>query len=79
MNILFLGYDAWGDWISYNGLIRYLAEKYDKVYIQLDYGTARKSFVNDLFKDNKLLALKVFVLAATNAVFATTFCANLLT
>ena len=35
-------------------------------------------FINDLFKDNKLLAFKVFVLAATNVVFATTFCANLL-
>lgn len=57
MNILFLGYDAWGDWISYNGLIRYLAEKYDKVYIQLDYGTARKSFVNDLFKDNQKIEI----------------------
>lgn len=52
MKILFLGYDAWGDWISYNGLIRYLAEKYDNVYIKLDYGQIRKSFVSDLFKDN---------------------------
>lgn len=53
MKILFLGYDAWGDWISYNGLIRYLAEKYDSVYIKLDYGTARESFVIDLFKDDE--------------------------
>ena len=52
MKILFLGYDAWGDWISYNGLIRYLAERYDNVYIQLDYGRARESFVIDLFKDD---------------------------
>lgn len=53
MKILFLGYDAWGDWISYNGLIRYLSEKYENVYIQLDYGQARGEFVKDLFKDNQ--------------------------
>ena len=53
MNILFLGYDAWGDWISYNGLIRYLAERFDTVYIKLDYGGAREPFVNDLFKDDE--------------------------
>ena len=45
MKILFLGYDAWGDWISYNGLIRYLAERFDTVYIKLDYGGAREPFV----------------------------------
>lgn len=53
MKILFLGYDAWGDWISYNGLIRYLAERFDTVYIKLDYGGAREPFVNDLFKDDE--------------------------
>lgn len=57
MKILFLGYDAWGDWISYNGLIRYLSEKYEKVYINLDYGKVRESFVRDLFKDNKKIEI----------------------
>lgn len=52
MKVLFLGYDAWGDWISYNGLIRYLSEKFEEVYIRLDYGPAREFFVRDLFKDN---------------------------
>jgi len=53
MKVLFLGYDAWGDWISYNGLIRYLSERFEEVYIQMDYGPTREFFVRDLFKDDR--------------------------
>lgn len=52
MKVLFLGYDAWGDWISYNGLIRFLSEKYEKVFINISHGSLRKKFVENLFKDD---------------------------
>ena len=41
-------YDAFGDWVSANGLIRHLIEEqsYDKVYLVLEYNESRKHFIN---------------------------------
>ena len=55
MNSLFVKqYDAFGDWVSANGLIRYLIEEqsYDKVYLVLEYNDSRKNFVNMLYGDD---------------------------
>jgi hypothetical protein len=52
MRVLFLAYDAWGDWISYNGLIRYLSKNYEKVFINLNRGIVRRKFVEFLFRDD---------------------------
>jgi hypothetical protein len=53
MNLLIRGYDAYGDWISYNGLIRYLINYYDYIYITSNY----IDFVSELFKDNKKIII----------------------
>lgn len=47
-------YDAFGDWVSINGLIRYLIEEYHykKVYLVLEYNETRKNFVNLLYGDD---------------------------
>ena len=47
-------YDAFGDWISINGLVRYLIKeyKYEKVYLVLEYNETRKNFVNLLYADD---------------------------
>ena len=47
-------YDAFGDWISINGLVRYLIKeyKYKKVYLVLEYNETRKNFVNFLYGDD---------------------------
>jgi hypothetical protein len=47
-NIFFIGYDAIGDYISYNGMIRSLSEYYDKVTVVTNYG----DFVRLSFRDN---------------------------
>lgn len=55
MNSLFVKqYDAFGDWLSANGLIRHLIEEqsYDKVYLVLEYNDSRKNFVNMLYGDD---------------------------
>ena len=45
-------YDAFGDWISINGLVRYLIKEYcyEKVYLVLDHESS-KNFVNFLYED----------------------------
>lgn len=47
-------YDAFGDWISINGLVRYLIQeyRYEKVYLVLEYNETRKNFVNLLYGDD---------------------------
>ena len=47
-------YDAFGDWVSANGLIRHLIEEqsYDKVYLVLEYNESRKHFINMLYGDD---------------------------
>ena len=55
MNSLFVKqYDAFGDWVSANGLIRHLIEEqsYDKVYLVLEYNDSRKNFINMLYGDD---------------------------
>lgn len=54
----FLTYDAYGDWYSVNGLIRYLRTKYSKIYLVVDYSSTLKKyatydFVSSLFYDDK--------------------------
>lgn len=44
-------YDAFGDWISSNGMIRYLSESYDEVYLVHDTPVV-VPFTQSLFKDN---------------------------
>lgn len=48
MNIIFRGYDAYGDWISLNSFVRFLLSYYDKIYLI----TKIPNFVKDLFHDN---------------------------
>ncbi len=47
-------YDAFGDWVSINGLVRYLIQHYHykKVYLVLEYNETRKNFVELLYGDN---------------------------
>jgi hypothetical protein len=47
-------YDAFGDWVSINGLVRYLIQQfhYKKVYLVLEYNDTRKNFVNLLYGDD---------------------------
>lgn len=47
-------YDAFGDWVSANGLVRYLIQEYhyEKVYLILEYNDSRKNFVNLLYGDD---------------------------
>jgi len=55
MKVIFIRqYDAFGDWISVNGLIRYLIKEhgYEKVYLVLEYNDTRKNFVNLLYGDD---------------------------
>lgn len=49
--LIYQVYDAFGDWISCNGMIRHLSKDYDKVILVLDTDGCL-SFVKDLFKDN---------------------------
>ena len=46
-NLFVRQYDAFGDWLSANGLIRYLIEErsYDNVYLVLEFNETRKNFV----------------------------------
>ena len=49
-DIFFIGYDAIGDYISNNGMIRFLLQKYDRVFVVTDLCAP---FVQSLFHDNK--------------------------
>lgn len=48
MILIFSGYDAPGDWISYNGMIRFFLIFYEEIYIETCY-----HFIKDLFHDEK--------------------------
>jgi hypothetical protein len=50
--LVFIVYDAFGDWVSCNGMIRYLSKEYDEVLLLLDTDGCL-SFISDLFKDNE--------------------------
>jgi len=51
-------YDAFGDWVSANGLIRYLIQEYfyEKVYLVLEYNQSRKNFVELLYGDDSRIS-----------------------
>lgn len=49
--LVFVVYDAFGDWISTNGMIRYLSEFYDEVYLVHDT-PAVVPFTTHMFRDN---------------------------
>jgi len=51
-------YDAFGDWVSINGLVRYLIQHYHykKVYLVLEYNETRKNFVELLYGDNSKIS-----------------------
>jgi len=46
MRLIIIGYDAIGDWISYNGLIRYLLKFYNKIYL-----VSKTPNISELFID----------------------------
>jgi len=48
MKLLFRGYEAVGDWLAYNGMIRYLLTFYDEIYIQTSI-----DIVKILYRDEK--------------------------
>lgn len=52
-NLFVRQYDAFGDWVSINGLIRYIMDqrRYDKVYLVLEYNDGRKNFLQLLYGD----------------------------
>ena len=52
-NLFVRQYDAFGDWVSINGLIRYVIDqrRYDKVYLVLEYNDGRKNFLELLYGD----------------------------
>lgn len=49
--LVFVVYDAFGDWISTNGMIRYLSELYDEVYLVHDTPVV-VPFTSHMFRDN---------------------------
>lgn len=53
-NLFVRQYDAFGDWLSANGLIRYLIEErsYNNVYLVLEFNETRKNFVELLYGDD---------------------------
>jgi len=48
VNIIFTGYDAYGDWISLNSFVRFLLNYYENIILI----TTFKDFVKQLFIDN---------------------------
>lgn len=49
--LVFVVYDAFGDWISTNGMIRYLSDFYDEVYLVHDTPFV-VPFTSHMFRDN---------------------------
>ena len=49
--LVFVIYDAFGDWISSNGMIRHLSEFYDEVYLVHDTHVV-VPFTSHMFRDN---------------------------
>lgn len=54
MILIISGYDAIGDWISYNGMIRYLSTIYDKIYLH-----THNKIVSMIFSDNKKIQIGI--------------------
>lgn len=54
MLLIITGYDAIGDWISYNGLIRYLSTIYDKIYLN-----TKNKIVSMIFSDNNKIQINI--------------------
>lgn len=52
MDVIFRGYDAYGDYLSNNGMIRYLSSIYDTVKVVTVFG----SYVNYMFRDNSKIS-----------------------
>lgn len=50
-DLVFIIYDAFGDWISANGMIRHLSKQYQKVYLIHDTPVV-VPFTQNMFKDN---------------------------
>lgn len=48
-SLIFLGWNAYGDFLSYNGMIRFLLNYFDKVYIKADSNFL--DYLNDLYND----------------------------
>jgi len=53
VNIIFTGYDAYGDWISLNSFVRFLLNYYNNVILITEY----KDFVKELFRDNNKIII----------------------
>ena len=51
-DLVFIVYDAFGDWISANGMIRYLSDSYEKIYLIHDTPVV-VPFTENMFRDNK--------------------------
>lgn len=47
--LVFLGWNAYGDFLSYNGMVRFLLNYFDKVYIKAD--SRFLDYLNDLYND----------------------------
>jgi len=47
--LIFLGWNAYGDFLSYNGMIRFLLNYFDKIYIKADNNFL--DYLNDLYND----------------------------
>jgi hypothetical protein len=48
-SLIFLGWNAYGDFLSYNGMIRFLLNYFDKIYIKAD--NIFLDYLNDLYND----------------------------
>jgi|694.fasta_scaffold16641_9 hypothetical protein len=48
-SLIFLGWNAYGDFLSYNGMIRFLLNYFDKIYIKADNNFL--DYLNDLYND----------------------------
>lgn len=48
-NLIFLGWNAYGDFLSYNGMVRFLLNYFDKIYIKSD--SKFIEYLKDLYND----------------------------
>jgi hypothetical protein len=64
MNLIIYGYDAYGDWLSYNGIIRFLLQYYDYIYIITTY----IDYVKEMYRDsNKIIIVREIKLNPYNS------------
>lgn len=54
--LVFITYDALGDWISANGMIRYLSESYDQVILR-HWLEETTNFTSNMFRDNSKISM----------------------